>query len=234
MSVSIEGKKFSTVILDFDGTFYSTKDGLDEKIWDKARRILIKKLLEKQSRLNVSKNEFEELLNEYIARGRVMGWSDAYVSMDGDEVEFDKVALSVSKAEFLKFDQKLATYLEELMMHIPVFIFTGSNRDVVLDALEVLIGDLYKKFEINLLAADDLGGLRKPQLEAYKGMIETFGLDPGEAVFVDDSLKEVEVATSLGIKTYLLQEQKEDEAEQLIGPHIVIKSIYEFFELINF
>jgi FMN phosphatase YigB (HAD superfamily) len=65
-------------------------------------------------------------------------------------------------------------------------------------------------------------------LEAYQEMLERFALEPKSTIFVDDQLSEVETAASLGMITFLLQQASQGETQ--LGPHIVLKSLYDLLE----
>lgn len=66
-------------------------------------------------------------------------------------------------------------------------------------------------FEGILVSGDE--GLRKPHREIYELMIERFEIDPGKAVFIDDSLPNVEGSEAVGIKGihFKSAEQLQDE-----------------------
>ena len=53
-------------------------------------------------------------------------------------------------------------------------------------------------------------GLRKPDLEIYKHLINNHELDPKRTLFVDDKKENTDAAHSLGFNVYNLQVGEED------------------------
>ena len=59
----------------------------------------------------------------------------------------------------------------------------------------------------------------KPDLEIYECLLDTFGLNAGECVFLDDRKKNTEAASKLGIHTIVFQnfEQADGELRKLLA-----------------
>lgn len=57
-------------------------------------------------------------------------------------------------------------------------------------------------------------GKRKPDAEIFQFLLNEHGLNPGQTLFIDDSIQHVHGAQKLGIQAYLLN--KNEEPEQLL------------------
>jgi putative hydrolase of the HAD superfamily len=61
-------------------------------------------------------------------------------------------------------------------------------------------GNLREYFEAAYFSCEI--GLRKPNLEIFKHVIETEGLDPEETLFIDDSAQHVKGAKNAGLHAF--------------------------------
>lgn len=226
MAIRFKGKEISSIVLDFDGTFYQTDDETELRIWDGIRRAMVSKFFEYRGETDVDGEKFEQLLEDFIQLAGEIGWKPAFIQLGGNSDDFVEIISTVSLAEHLAFDQQLVDLLNELIQHVPVYIFTGSNRKRVFDALEVLIGDLKQIFvEGRVLAADDMKNGLKPDEAAYSEMIERFEIeDSGSTIFVDDQETEVTSAERLGLITFWIQANGGPKKDH---PHVIISSILE-------
>jgi len=223
MSIKFAGKEVSSIVFDFDGTLYSHEE-LQDKIWEEPRKKIVRKIFENRGVKDFTPDEFNQLLEDYIGRAKKVGWDRAFLDLGGDINDYYEITGAASKAEFLEYDEQLVLLLTDIIKQVPIYIFTGSNREIVLKALEVLIGDLWLYFEKSMLAFDDMKIGRKPNENAYQEMIDVFGVDPDKTVFVDDQRVEVDSATSFGMITFLVREESK---EMMMGPHVVLKSIFQ-------
>ena len=55
-------------------------------------------------------------------------------------------------------------------------------------------------------------GFVKPDLEAYKNLLRENNLQPEQCLYFDDSVKNIEAANSLGIKSYLFKDIQDLQA----------------------
>ncbi|MFI5131511.1 MAG: HAD-IA family hydrolase, partial [Chitinophagales bacterium] len=62
--------------------------------------------------------------------------------------------------------------------------------------------------------------MRKPFPEFYKLLLERYNLNPDEALFIDDSLRNIRGAEKLGIKTIHFKDPEQLRRE-LISLHII-------------
>lgn len=58
----------------------------------------------------------------------------------------------------------------------------------------------------------------KPEIACYLDMLYTFGIDPAESVFIDDTQHNLDAAAKVGLHTihYVTQEQAEQELRELL------------------
>ncbi|MBP7740957.1 HAD family hydrolase [Candidatus Woesebacteria bacterium] len=230
MTIKYKDKPINALVLDFDGTLYSN-EGIEEKIWTDARKKSIQKLIDTSSRVEIKNMNPENLLEMYIKLGNEIGWENTFVKLGGNAIDFHQVADKVTKAEFLKYDEELTNFIREMREIVPVKIFTGSTRETVIDALKVLVGDLWLPLSENLLATDDMKTASKPNKVAYEEMLSVFGFEPSKTIFVDDQEVDVDVAASLDLITFLIQGSKTNDGEVknsgADNPHVMISSVVE-------
>jgi len=225
MPIRFNDREISAVVLDFDNTIYSADEELEAQIWGEVRRRLVKKVLEINGTKDISDHDFAQYLHNYVEQSKKIGWKPYFLEQGGSANDFLEIIASVSIADYLSFDEDLAKFINELMQYIPVYIFTGSNSQRVFEALNILIGDMWSQFEHRVLAADDMKRGLKPDQAAYQEMIERFGIDPKNTIFLDDQLVEVQTAASLGIITFLIQRGSIEKS--VPGPHVILRSILE-------
>ncbi|MBU0974172.1 HAD-IA family hydrolase [Patescibacteria group bacterium] len=231
MAIKYKGREIEAIVLDFDGTFYSNKK-LELKIWTNARKKLVQILINKSVRVDIKLIDHEELLDKYIQLALEKGWENAFIEFGGDIDDFNQIIYAVTKAEFLKFNTVLSDFLQELLKYVPIYIFTGSSRKTVIDALQVLTGELWVSFADNLLASDDMKIAKKPHIAAYEEMLQVFGLDATKTIFVDDQEVEVDAAAKLGIITFLIRENVDKNASSSL--HTLIGSLCELQNHLTF
>lgn len=224
MSIKYKSREINAIVLDFDGTFYSNKE-LELKIWSEARKKLVDKLISSSNRPEIRATRHEELLTKFVDLAIETGWENSFVEFGGTAADFHEIADNVTKAEYLKFDQKLTDFLQVLSLHVSVYIFTGSNRKTVIDALGVLTKELWIPPANNLLAVDDMKVSNKPNIAAYEEMLNVFGLEAHKTIFVDDQEVEVNSAANLNIITFLINENKDSDVNFEL--HTPINSLVE-------
>ena len=228
MAVSLHGREVSAAVFDFDQTLYRCNGEAEEHMWGDLRRKLVTdpNVLAKQKIVNPDEETIKNLVKTYVELAQEISWKPAFLAMGGNEKDYLEITSSLSIADYLSYDPELVKLLSMLIQHLPVHIFTGSTRGRVFDALEVLLGSLSDQFLYKkVLAVDDMKKGTKPDLAAYQEMLERFRLEPQSTIFVDDQIAEVEAAASLGIMTFLIREQGEDD--EAINPHILINSVLD-------
>jgi HAD superfamily hydrolase (TIGR01509 family) len=225
MAISLHGREINAAVFDFDQTLYRRLGESEEEMWGDLRRKLVTNadVLLKQKIADPDEETITKLVKTYVEQAQEIGWKPSFEVMGGSEEAYFEITSSLSIADYLSYDLDLVKLLSSLMQHLPVHVFTGSVRKRVFDALEVLLGSLSEQFLYKrVLAVDDMKKGAKPDLSAYQEMLERFNLKPETSIFIDDQLSEVEAAASLGMITFLIQEQ-----DKIIEPHIVINSVLD-------
>lgn len=107
--------------------------------------------------------------------------------------------------------------LELAKKHFRTFLLSNNNEihyAWIMDYLK-------KEFRIEGMASyfekdyySHLMGMRKPDEEIFLYVLRTYGLDPAETLFIDDSPQHIRTADALGIRTHLMK--KEDNLMELI------------------
>ena len=121
---------------------------------------------------------------------------------------FDPKDLSEWWAEKLDYSLLHGPYrdLADMLALCPLRLVAFSNgpRKYVLRILRELGLDAIFS-EDNIFAVDDVLPSCKPEKEAFKKVFKAIGVkDPSECVMVEDSMKNIRVAKSLGMKTVLV------------------------------
>ena len=117
---------------------------------------------------------------------------------------------SVGCASSVTVNKILLEYIAELKSTFPalrIHIFSNISKDhwellkAVLDSKSALdwrlFGEIVTSFEI---------GSRKPEKDAYSIMLERISSQPESCVFVDDTLKNIVMARSLGWRSILMED----------------------------
>lgn len=229
MPTTLNGKEvIEAIVLDFDGTCYRVDSETDHKIWGELRRTIAFHSLKNKGISEPTELEIKREVEAYCQRAEEIGWTRASLETGISEAEYQKIVADVNKAKHLEFDTQLAGALEILLKELPVYVFTGSTRQSVLEALAVLVGDLWLDFEQRLLAMDDMRQGQKPNSEAYQEMIKRFKINPETTILVDDQLAELETAASLGLITFLISDRG-----KTIEPHLVLNKISQLLDYLD-
>lgn len=175
------------VIFDFGGVLVRTED-----------RTSRQQLAE---RLGMSYQELSEIVfDSETARQSALG------EISADEAwEVIREKLDVSKEEIARvqqefwggdtLDAELVDYLRELKSEYQIALLSNAGDDLR-QALEEQwrISDL---FDLIVISAEE--GLAKPNPEIYRLILERLGVEPREAVFVDDFIENVNSASAIGM-----------------------------------
>jgi HAD superfamily hydrolase (TIGR01509 family) len=145
----------------------------------------------------------EELVSQYH-RDNLRGLLDGSLS-NGHMME--ALGLDISEVDFLKIweeetvavmtvDGRMADLLKELKSSYSLAATTNLTEQRY--HADVAMG-LYKYFDHQVLSFKE--GSQKPEKKYFERALEITGTNPGEVIFIDDQLKNVEGAAALGIKS---------------------------------
>jgi len=120
----------------------------------------------------------------------------------------DEQIVGAWNAMLLDFPPERLAFLKDLRKRYRVFLLSNTNdihyqafqekfrKATGLESLDVLFDKAYYSHLI---------GARKPEVEAYKRIVEEQGLDPKTTLFVDDTASNFPGAEALGIQTLHLR-----------------------------
>lgn len=101
-----------------------------------------------------------------------------------------------------RVDRELIAFAKSLSLQYKIGLLTNANRGHIDDVMRNL--GLEALFDSIVVSADI--GVVKPQPAIYKAILKDLEVDPEEAVFIDDTARNVDGAISLGIHAILYQD----------------------------
>ena len=91
----------------------------------------------------------------------------------------------------------IAPLLSRAAQHLPLYAFSNTNRAHV-EHFSQHYAEVLRPFREIFLSS--IIGLRKPQAEAYRHVVEAIGVPAGRIVFFDDLSENVEAARAVGLQ----------------------------------
>lgn len=106
--------------------------------------------------------------------------------------------------------------LRELKNRFNLYLFSNTNQlncDKFMEHLQAKFGhNIFEELFIKAYFSHQLH-MRKPNPEAFRFVLKELGLHPAETLFIDDTVRHIEGAKTVGLHTYLLP-KGEDIIEQ--------------------
>jgi glucose-1-phosphatase len=107
-------------------------------------------------------------------------------------------------ALLLDFPPERIEWLEKIAKQYKVYLFSNTNQihyDYFIEQFaQQFNGKHFNDYFIKAYYSQDLG-LRKPYPNAFEAILTEQSLNPAETLFIDDTIKNVEAAASLGMQT---------------------------------
>lgn len=107
-------------------------------------------------------------------------------------------------ALLLDFPPERIQWLEKIAKQYKVYLFSNTNQihyDYFIEQFaQQFNGKNFNDYFIKAYYSQDLG-LRKPYPNAFEAILTEQSLNPAETLFIDDTIKNVEAAASLGMQT---------------------------------
>lgn len=107
-------------------------------------------------------------------------------------------------ALLLDFPPERIQWLEQMAKKYNLYLFSNTNQihyDCFMQQFEqVFNGKNFNDYFIKAYYSQDLG-LRKPYPNAFEAILKEQSLNPADTLFIDDTIKNVEAAASLGMQT---------------------------------
>ena len=155
----------------------------------------------------ISKDIFMPALQEAMAEVRLPNAKDYFEYW---KPYFKEWNLSLTREEFLNYwfgsetlDDEMVKFAKELKEKgIKIFILSNNLRERSayykehFKVLDKIFDKMYFSWQT---------GFIKPDIRAYKNLLEENNLKPEECVYFDDSEKNIETARSLGIESHLFE-----------------------------
>jgi len=216
-----EFKNIKNFIFDCDGVLYRDL----ESVFGQVSKRMTKYIAEK---LNLDLKKAKELQTNYFHKYNT--------SLNGLMIHHN-----INPSEFLKYvheinldfmEKDLVLRKELLKLDAKKLVFTnGSHKHITNITKHLGIHDLFDgAFDIT-----DCNYVPKPAIEPYKVLINKFGINPEETVFIDDIAKNLEPAKKLGMKTvWLINNEywgKKDSDKDFID--LKIENLSSFLKEIN-
>lgn len=182
------------VLFDLDETVYPKDTGLMDLV---SRRIT-----EYMSqRMGIDPETVSELRLEYYERYGTTG-RGLFLHHDFDVEDYFSFVHDLPVEEFLKPNGRLDQMLEELQPRKVIFTnATTEHAQRVLRALGI------ERHFSRLIDIRDLKYLPKPDLRAYRKVLEILSAQPEECILVEDRLRNLKPGKDLGMITVLIGNQ---------------------------
>ena len=187
-----ELKNKKNLLLDLDGTVYQDL----EAVFGQVSRLMTKYISEK---LNLDLKKAKELQTNYFYKYNT-SLNGLMIHHDIPPEEFLKYVHTIDLS-FMKEDKIMRNELEKLDME--KFIFTNGSAEHAKNILTHLgVYDLFgrdKVFDIK-----DAGYVPKPEAQTFDLMVEKFGLNPKETIYIEDIAKNLSIGYERGCATVWL------------------------------
>ena len=185
------------LLLDLDGVCYGTHNGYPlEKVFGLVSKRMT---LFIQEKLGLDENKAKELQTNYFYKYNTsLNGLMLHHNVIGDE--FLKYVHDID-ISFMKEDKIMRNELENLNME--KFIFTNGSAEHAQNILTRLgIYDLFGKEKV--FDIKDAGYVPKPEAQTFDLMVKKFGIDPKEAIYIEDIAKNLSIGFERGCTTVWL------------------------------
>lgn len=183
------------VIFDVGGVLLKTFDWSFRQRWDE--------------KLGLPKRTIEELVfNSPLGMAAQLGQVtiEEHWQLIGRELGLTAAELATLRHDFWAgdaFDLELINWIRQLRPRYQTAVISNAFTDLrqVL-TVEFNFGDV---FDLITVSAEE--GVMKPHPAIYERTLTQLGVQPAEAIFIDDNLRNIEAAQALGLKTVHYQRE---------------------------
>ena len=190
-------KEMKYLLLDLDGVCYGSHNGYPlEKVFGLVSKRMT---LFIQEKLGLDEKKAKELQTNYFYKYNT-SLNGLMIHHDIPPEEFLRYVHTIDLS-FMKEDKIMRNELEKLDME--KFIFTNGSAEHAKNILTHLgVYDLFgrdKVFDIK-----DAGYVPKPEAKTFDLMVEKFGLNPKETIYIEDIAKNLSIGYERGCATVWL------------------------------
>ena len=194
-------KEMKYLLLDLDGVCYGKHNNYSlEKVFGQVSQRMTMFISE---RLKIDMKEAKKLQTDYFYKYNT-SLNGLMIHHDIPPEEFLRYVHTIDLS-FMKEDKIMRNELEKLDME--KFIFTNGSAEHAKNILTHLgVYDLFgrdKVFDIK-----DAGYVPKPEAKTFDLMVEKFGLNPKETIYIEDIAKNLSIGYERGCATvWLINEE---------------------------
>ena len=190
-------KTMKYLLLDLDGVCYGKHNNYSlEKVFGQVSKRMTMFISE---RLKINMNEAKKLQTNYFYKYNT-SLNGLMIHHDIPPEEFLKYVHTIDLS-FMKKDMIMRNELEKLDME--KFIFTNGSAEHAKNILTHL--GIYDLFERNkVFDIKDAGYVPKPEAKTFDLMVEKFGINPKETIYIEDIAKNLSIGYERGCTTVWL------------------------------
>ena len=178
------------LLLDLDGTVYSDLEAVFGQVSKRMTEYISKKL-------DINFNKAKELQTNYFYKYNT-SLNGLMIHHAIQPKDFLKYVHDIDLS-FMKKDFSLRNELEKTKMR--KFIFTNGSTDHAMNILTHLgIDDLFE----NIFDISDAEYHPKPEAKAFDLMVQKFGINPKDTIYVEDIAKNLSIGKKRGCTTVWL------------------------------
>ena len=190
-------REMKYLLLDLDGVCYGKHNNYSlEKVFGQVSQRMTMFI---SDRLKIDMREAKKLQTDYFYKYNT-SLNGLMIHHDIPPEEFQKYVHTIDLS-FMKEDKIMRNELEKLDME--KFIFTNGSAEHAKNILTHLgVYDLFgrdKVFDIK-----DAGYVPKPEAKTFDLMVEKFGLNPKETIYIEDIAKNLSIGYERGCATVWL------------------------------
>ena len=190
-------KEMKYLLLDLDGVCYGKHNNYSlEKVFGQVSKRMTMFISE---RLKIDMEEAKKLQTDYFYKYNT-SLNGLMIHHDIPPEEFLKFVHTIDLS-FMKEDKIMRSELEKLDME--KFIFTNGSAEHAKNILSHLgVYDLFGRDKI--FDIKDAGYVPKPEAKTFDLMVEKFGLNPKETIYIEDIAKNLSIGYERGCATVWL------------------------------
>ncbi|HWJ26634.1 MAG TPA: HAD family phosphatase [Flavisolibacter sp.] len=143
-------------------------------------------------------------LFELLETGKISNeeFHNSFVEHTGVPLTYEQVK-DAWNALLLDFPPERLEWLKKIGKQYKTFLFSNTNKihhDAFTESFRQQFGEDFDQYFIKAYYSHEMG-LRKPYPESFQFILDEQNLKPEETLFIDDTLKNVEGAKRVGLKT---------------------------------